>query len=83
MIIQLLIIQWQLTTTLFHHQENIQFCRQSRGSLTEKLEHMITAFDEKYITKEVLADINRDYKDCLRELNGYIKYLKEAKSGGT
>ncbi len=66
----------------FHHQENIQFCRQSRGSLTETLEHMITAFDEKYITKEVLADINKDYKDCLKELNGYIKYLKEAKSGG-
>jgi four helix bundle protein len=66
----------------FHHQENIQFCRQSRGSLTETLEHMITAFDEKYITKEVLADINKDYKDCLKEVNGYIKYLKDAKSGG-
>ena len=41
------------------------------------------SFDEKYITKEVLADINKDYKECLKELNGYIKYLKEAKSGGT
>ena len=27
----------------FHYQENIQFCRQSRGSLTETLKHMITA----------------------------------------
>ena len=27
----------------FHYQENIQFCRQARGSLTETLEHMITA----------------------------------------
>jgi len=33
----------------FHYQENIRFCRQSRGSLTETLEHMITAYDEKYI----------------------------------
>jgi len=33
----------------FHDQENIQFCRQSRGSLTETLEHFITAFDCEYI----------------------------------
>ena len=65
----------------FHYQENIQFCRQSRGSLTETLDHMITAYDEKYIARETLSDINKDYKECLRELNGYIKYLKTAKSG--
>lgn len=66
-----------------HYQENIQFCRQSRGSLTETLEHMITAFDEKYIGKELLAEVNKDYKECLKELNLYIKYLKVAKSAET
>jgi hypothetical protein len=40
---------------------------------------MITAYDEKYITKETLSDINKDYKECLKQLNGYIKYLKTAK----
>jgi four helix bundle protein len=65
----------------FHYQENIQFCRMSRGSLDETLEHMIAAYDEKYISKEVLGEINRDYKDCLKQLNGYIKYLKTAKIG--
>ena len=35
----------------FHHQENIQFCRQARGSLSETLEHAITAFDKNYIDK--------------------------------
>ena len=30
----------------FHYQENIQFCRQSRESLTETTDHLITAFDE-------------------------------------
>ena len=64
----------------FHHQENIQFCRQSRGSLDETLEHMITSYDEKYITKEIMSDINKDYKECLKQLNGYIKYLKIAKA---
>jgi four helix bundle protein len=65
----------------FHYQENIQFCRQSRGSLDETLEHMITAYDEKYITKDILSEINKEYKECLKQLNGYIKYLKDAKSG--
>src|SRR5258705_4466496 len=63
----------------FHHQENIQFCRNSRGSLDETLEHMISAYDEKFITKELLNDINKEYKECLKQLNSYIKYLKTAK----
>lgn len=64
----------------FHHQENIQFCRQSRGSLTETLEHMTTAYDDAYISKDFLAEINKDYEACLKELNGYIKYLISAKT---
>ena len=64
----------------FHHQENIQFSRNSRGSLDETLDHMITGYDEKYITKDILSDINKDYKECLKQLNTYIKYLKTAKS---
>ena len=63
----------------FRHQENIQFCRNSRGSLDETLEHMISAYDEKFITKELLNEINTDYKECLKQLNSYIKYLKTAK----
>jgi four helix bundle protein len=66
----------------FHHQENIQFCRMSRGSIDETPEHMITGYDEKYITKEILSDVNKEYKSCLKELNSYIKYLKSAKQGG-
>lgn len=65
----------------FHYQENIQFCRQSRGSLTETLEHIITAYDDKYIEKEILSEINKDYKECLKQINGYIKYLKDTKIG--
>jgi four helix bundle protein len=65
----------------FHHQENIQFSRNSQGSLDETLDHMITAYDEKYLAKEILRDINKDYKECLKQLNSYIKYLKNAKTG--
>ena len=28
----------------YHYQENIQFCRQSRGSLTEVQDHLTVAF---------------------------------------
>ena len=44
----------------FHHQENIQFCRNSRGSLDETLDHIITAYDDKYISKEILGEINKE-----------------------
>jgi four helix bundle protein len=63
----------------FHYQENIQFCRQARGSLDETHEHLVTAYDEKYINKEILAAVNKEYKECRKQLNGYIKYLKTAK----
>ena len=63
----------------FHYQENIQFCRQSRGSLTETMDHLITAFDEEYINTDQLKILNYEYKACLKELNIYIKYLKSAK----
>lgn len=43
------------------------------------MEHLITAFDENYITEKILKQLNEDYKKCLKELNTYIKYLKSAK----
>lgn len=65
----------------FHYQENIQFCRVARGSLSETLEHLITAFDENYITKETLEKMKALYDKCLKSLNSYIAYLKRKKDG--
>lgn len=65
----------------FHYQENIQFCRISRGSLTETLDHLIVAFDENYIDEEELKALQSKLEICLRLLNGYINYLKRAKQG--
>ena len=31
----------------YHYQENIQFCRHSRGSLMECMDHLICAMDEQ------------------------------------
>ena len=60
----------------FYYRENIQYCRMSRGSLYETLEHLVTAFDENYISAETLKDIKSQIDTCLRLLNGYIKYLR-------
>ena len=43
----------------FHFQEQIQFCRQARGSLSETLNHVLTAFDRNYISKEQLDILHR------------------------
>lgn len=67
----------------FHFQENIQFVRISRGSLSETLDHLITAFDENYISKEELEDFKIQYDQCLKLLNGYIRYLQKSKSQKT
>jgi len=41
----------------FHYQENIQFCRQARGSLAQTMDHIITSFDEGFITKKYLKKL--------------------------
>jgi four helix bundle protein len=64
----------------FHYQENIQFCRQARGSLEETKDHLITALDERYITQEELTDFLKQHEQCLKLLNGYIAYLKRKKN---
>ncbi|MBK7376597.1 MAG: four helix bundle protein [Ferruginibacter sp.] len=67
----------------FNHQENIQFCRISRGSLHEITDHLIIAAEENYITPEELSIRKEQINKCLAILNGYINYLKKAKEAGT
>lgn len=63
----------------FHFQENVQYCRQSRGSLMETLEHLYCAYDEKYITAEQLREYQELIRRCGQLINGYIAYLTKAK----
>lgn len=64
----------------FHYQENIQFCRTSRGSLSEVLDHLTVALDEHYITAAQLDEYRNEIKEIERMLNGYIAYLKKQKN---
>jgi four helix bundle protein len=65
----------------FNYQENIQFCRISRGSLYEVMDHLIIATEENHITPEELSGRKEQINKCLAILNGYINYLKKAKDG--
>ena len=65
----------------FHHKENIQFCRISRGSLYEILDQFITTLDEGYISEDEFQRYRKQVNDCLAVLNGYINYLIRASGG--
>lgn len=63
----------------YHYQENIQFCRQARGSLMELIDHLTVTLDENYITKDQFENCREKILKCIKVLNGYIAYLKKAK----
>ena len=63
----------------FHYQENIQFCRQARGSLYELIDHILVAMDCKYISSQQADAMIEEIKEAIRLINGYIRYLKGRK----
>ena len=63
----------------FHYQENIQFCRHSRGSLNELIDQLITSKDEGFIRDAEYAEGRKLISKALALLNGYISYLSHQK----
>ena len=64
----------------YHWQENIQFVRQSRGSLEELLDDINACLDEKYAEETLLEGLRKEGYELLKKINGYIKYLKERRA---
>lgn len=64
----------------FHFQENMQFCRISRGSLYELVDQLITSKDDGYITSEQYEKGRTIISKALALLNGYINYLSRQRS---
>ncbi len=64
----------------FHYQENIQFLRTSRGSAYELLDHILTCVDQKYISIELANEINDQLMNCIRLIDGLIRYLNGQKN---
>lgn len=51
----------------------------ARGSVTETMEHLQTAFDEKYISEDVLKAHEEKCELIFKLINGYIAYLDKSK----
>ena len=64
----------------FSYQENIQFCRISRGSLMELIDDLNTCIDEKYFSLDYLEELKKEGYRVNKLLNGYIGYLKKKKA---
>lgn len=60
----------------YHYQENIQFCRTSRGSINEVLDHLYTALDNAYIKESKFQKLYNQGRKVERVLNGYIGFLQ-------
>jgi four helix bundle protein len=57
----------------YHYQENLQFCRIARGSLSEIKDDLIASLDEGYISPEVFEELLALQGQAARSLNGYIR----------
>jgi len=64
----------------YHYQENIQYCRQARGSAYELKNQLITALDCKYINDVEFQAFSSKTVRCIKMINGYINYLIKAKN---
>jgi four helix bundle protein len=64
----------------FHFQEQIQYCRQSRGSLFELKDHLGVALEENYIVIDDFKIKIVKIETAIKKLNGYIKYLQNQKN---
>lgn len=61
----------------FSYPDQIHFCIQARGSLSETVNHLIDAYDENYLREEKLNDLKSNAKEIERMLNGYLLFLRK------
>jgi len=64
----------------YHYQENIQFCRQARGSLSELIDDLNICLDEGYLLESPLSELKEQAYALNKRLNGYIAYLRKRKT---
>lgn len=61
----------------YTYKDQLHFCIQSRGSLSETYNHLIDAFDCDYITEDHLKIFKTKIDEVERLLNGYISFLRK------
>jgi four helix bundle protein len=65
----------------WHYQENIRFCRISRGSIEEILDDINTCIDEEYGGVASNEKLKEDGYSLIARINSYIAYLRRCKRG--
>jgi len=64
----------------YHYQENIQFCRQSRGSICELIDDFNECYANGYIDQNETDQLKREAYHLIKVLNGYIASIKRLKA---
>ncbi len=64
----------------YSYKENVQFCRQSRGSLYELRDHLTTALDAGYIRQEKYEQLESMAMSAIKLVNGYIRATRSLKA---
>jgi len=67
----------------YHYLDNIKFMLISRGSLEELMDDLTACEDEDYVSIVELSALNEEAASVLRQINGYIRYLRESKVGNS
>lgn len=62
----------------FTYRDTRNFFIISRGSVSETMEHLATAHDEKYITDQELREGEEKCELIFKLINGYLAYLNKA-----
>jgi four helix bundle protein len=57
----------------YSYQENIQFCRQARGSAYEVRDHLVTAVDANFISQAEYTEADALAQRVIQTVNGYIR----------
>jgi four helix bundle protein len=65
----------------FTYKDQIKFCIQARGSLSETHNHLLDAFDSSYISGAQLKSFEQKIEELARLLNGYINWLRKKVDG--
>jgi four helix bundle protein len=63
----------------YHYQENIQFCRASRGSICELIYDFNECYENRYIDQNHRDQLKSTAYHLINVLNGYIASIKRQK----
>jgi four helix bundle protein len=65
----------------YHYLDAIRFCYIARGSLEETMSHLLLAHELGNVSDTVHTRMQESWKQCLRHLNGYVRYLRHTRVG--